>query len=67
MESRKNFLKTLNHEEPGRVVVDFGSTPVTGIHTLAIERLREYYGLEKRPVKVIESFQWLGELEADLQ
>ena len=49
------------------MVVDFGSTPVTGIHTLAIERLREYYGLEKRPVKVIESFQWLGELEADLQ
>lgn len=67
MNSRDNFIKTLNHEQPGRLVVDFGSTPVTGIHTLVIEKLREHFGLEKRPVKVTEAFQWLGEVEEDLQ
>ena len=35
------FLKTLNHQEPGRIVVDFGSAPVTGIHVVVIEKLRE--------------------------
>ncbi|MFC2099075.1 uroporphyrinogen decarboxylase family protein, partial [Bacteroidota bacterium] len=63
---RENFLKTLNHEQPEKLVVDFGATPVTGIHTLVIEKLREYFGLEKRPVKVTEAFQWLGEVEEDL-
>lgn len=66
MDSRTNFLKTLNHEQPDGVVVDFGATPVTGMHTLVIEKLRTYFGLEKRPIKVIESFQWLGELDEDL-
>jgi hypothetical protein len=47
-------------------VVDFGSTAVTGIHVRIVEKLREYYGLEKRPVKVIEPYQMLGEVEPDL-
>ena len=49
MTSRENFLKTLNHEEPERLVVDFGATPVTGIHSLMVEKLRNHFGLEKRP------------------
>jgi hypothetical protein len=47
-------------------VIDFGSTAVTGIHVLIVEKLREYYGLEKKPVKVIEPYQMLGEIETDL-
>ena len=31
---------TLNHQEPDRVCVDFGATPVTGIHVSAVSRLR---------------------------
>jgi hypothetical protein len=46
--------------------VDFGATGVTGIHVLIIEKLREYYGLERRPVKVIEPYQMLGEIDSDL-
>jgi len=46
--------------------VDFGSAPVTGIHAVIVEKLREYYGLEKKPVKIIEPYQMLGELDADL-
>ena len=64
--SRENFLKTINHKQPDKVVVDFGSTAVTGIHVLIVEKLRTYYGLEKKPVKVVEPYQMLGEIEPDL-
>ncbi len=64
--SRQNFLKTINHQQPDKVVLDFGSTSVTGIHVLIIEKLREYYGLEKKPVKVIEPYQMLGEMDGEL-
>jgi hypothetical protein len=64
--SRQNFLKTINHKQPDKVVVDFGSTGVTGIHVLIVEKLREYYGLGKRPVKVVEPYQMLGEIDSEL-
>lgn len=64
--SKQNFKATLSHKQPGRVVVDFGSTPVTGIHAVIVEKLRAYYGLEKKPVKIIEPYQMLGELDEDL-
>jgi hypothetical protein len=64
--SKDNFRKTINHQQPDKVVVDFGSTAVTGIHVLIVEKLREYYGLEKKPVKVIEPYQMLGEIDSDL-
>jgi hypothetical protein len=47
--------------------VDFGSTTVTGIHVSCVEALRDYYGLEPRPVKVDEPFQMLGLLDEDLK
>jgi len=47
-------------------VVDFGSTAVTGIHAIVVEKLRHHYGLEKRPVKIIEPFQMLAEIDPEL-
>lgn len=67
MNSRENLKKTLNHEQPERLVVDFGGTGVTGIHCLAVKNLRSYYGLEDRLVKVTEPFQMLGEVDAELR
>ena len=67
MNSRENLRKTLNHQQPDRLVLDFGGTAVTGIHCLAVKNLREYYGLENHPVKVVEPFQMLGEVEKDLR
>lgn len=64
--SKSNFYRTINHQQPEKVVVDFGSTSVTGIHVAVVEKLREYFGLEKRPVKVIEPYQMLGEIDSDL-
>jgi hypothetical protein len=33
---------------------------------LVVEKLRDYFGLEKRPVKVIEPYQMLGEIDSEL-
>lgn len=67
MNSRENFLKTVNHQQPNKLVVDFGSTPVTGMHALTIEKLRSYYGLKYKPIRIIEPFQMLGEIDDDLR
>jgi hypothetical protein len=64
--SKENFKATVSHRQPERLVVDFGSSPVTGIHAVIVEKLRDYYGLEKKPVKIIEPYQMLGQLDADL-
>ena len=65
--SRENLQTTLNHQEPDRMVVDFGASPVTGIHVHLVEQLREHFGLEQKSVKVNEPYQMLGEVEEDLQ
>jgi hypothetical protein len=66
MTSKERTLKALVHKTPDRTPVDFGATPVTGIHVLAIERLREHFGFEKRPVRVVEPYQMLGEIDPEL-
>ena len=67
MNSKERIVSTLSHRQPDKVAIDFGATATTGIHVLAIERLRDYYGLNKHPVKVIDPYQMLGEIEPDLQ
>ena len=66
MESKERLLATINHTEPDRVCVDFGSTAVTGMHVRIVGMLREHFGLEPKPVKVCEPYQMLGEVEEDL-
>ena len=66
MNSKTRLQTTITHNEPDQVCVDFGSTAVTGMHVRTVGLLREHYGLEKRPVKVCEPYQMLGEVEDDL-
>jgi hypothetical protein len=66
MNSKEIVIAALNHQPADRVPVDFGSTAVTGIHVYAVAALRDYYGLDKRPVKVHEPYQMLGLIEEDL-
>ncbi len=66
MTSKELLQKTLNHQEPEKIVFDMGASAVTGIHVLAMERLRDYYGLEKKLVRVIEPYQMLGLVEDDM-
>jgi len=67
MTSRERVKAALSHNTPDTIPVDFGATSVTGIHCRVVESLREYYGLEYRPVKIIDPFQMLGELDEELQ
>ncbi|MEX0330969.1 MAG: uroporphyrinogen decarboxylase family protein [Puniceicoccaceae bacterium] len=66
MTHKERVLNSLNHQD-GPIPVDFGSTFITGIHCSVVEQLRDYYGLEKKPVKVPEPYQMLGMVEDDLR
>ena len=66
MDSRTRLKDALDHRLRDSFPVDFGATPVTGIHVLVIEKLRQHFGLETTPVKVTEPYQMLGEIEEDL-
>jgi len=65
MTSREKVLRSLRHES-GPVAVDFGGTGLTGMHVSCVAALREHYGLPLHPVKVVEPYQMLGEIEDDL-
>ncbi len=64
--SKQRIRNALEHQ-PGELPIDFGATPVTGIHVSVVEALREYYGLEKKPVKLIEPYQMLGDIDEELK
>jgi hypothetical protein len=67
MTHRERILAALRHQEPDAVPIDFGGTAVTGIHVSCVAALRDYYGLEKRLVKVHEPYQMLGWIDDDLK
>lgn len=60
-------LKTALDHRAGPVPVDFGATSISGMHVSIIAGLRQHYGLERRPVKVIEPYQMLGEVDEELR
>ena len=66
MTSKERFDLTINHRQPGKLVIDFGATNVTGIHAKSVENLRNYYGLEYKPVRITDPYQMLGDVDAEL-
>ncbi len=66
-ESQSSLRDALSHRNTDHIPVDFGGTGVTGIHILIIEKLRRHYGLETKPVKLIEPYQMLGEIDDELK
>jgi hypothetical protein len=66
---RQRVLKTLNYQKVDRVPVDLGGTPCSGAHVSVIANLRRTLGLDKagEPVKLVEPYQMLGEIAADLR
>src|SRR5512136_2930235 len=67
MTRKERILTALQHKEPDAIPIDFGGTAVTGIHASCVAALRDYYGLEKRPVRVHEPYQMLGFVDDDLK
>ena len=66
MTPKQRIRAAIDHQQPDKLPIDFGSSFITGIHCSVVEQLRDHYKLEKRPVKVCEPYQMLGEVEADL-
>lgn len=65
MNSRERVITALNHQQPDRVPFDLGATAITGIHGLALHRLREAKKLPHKVIKFHEIFQQLGLIEPD--
>jgi len=65
---RERVKRALEHKETDKIPVDFGATVATGINVNIIYRLRQRFGLDApgTPVKVIEPFQMLGEIDSGL-
>lgn len=66
MTGKERINTVLSHKSADAIAVDFGSSPVSGIHCKAVEGLRRHYGLDDHPVKVHEPGQMLGLVEDDL-
>jgi hypothetical protein len=58
----------LNHREGDKIPFDLGGCAVTGMQAATVYRLRQALGLDApgTPVKVVEPYQMLGEIGADL-
>jgi hypothetical protein len=68
VDSRQRVEMALDHREPDRVPLDLGGSATTGMHVSSVYRLRQALGLDEPgiPVKVVEPYQMLGEIEPDL-
>ena len=69
MTGRERVLAALDYRPVDRVPVDLGGTLGTGAQVSVIAKLRQALGLDKKgqPVKVVEPYQMLGEVTADLR
>lgn len=67
MTAKMRLLDALSHRRTGAIPVDFGATACSGMHVTCVAALRDFYSLERRPVKVIDPYQMLGQLDEDLK
>jgi hypothetical protein len=68
MNSRERVELALDHRQADRVPFDLGAAPTTGMHVSSVYLLRQALHLDPpgRPVRVVEPYQMLGEIEPDL-
>ena len=68
MNSRQRVAATLQHQRPDRIPLDLGSSAVTGMHVSSVYKLRQALGLDQPgvPVRVVEPYQMLGEIDQAL-
>lgn len=67
MTSRERVRKAINHQITDRVPIDLGSTPVTTIHVLALEKLRKRLGLKDEILTLTDPLLQCAELEKDVR
>ena len=66
MTARDRVRQTLNHQAPEKLVVDFGATLTSGISAPMVYKLRKAFGLKDTPIRIIDIFQMLGEIDDEL-
>ncbi|MBZ0303416.1 MAG: methyltransferase [Anaerolineae bacterium] len=68
MTSRERINLSLNHQEPDKVPLDLGGCVTSGMQVRSVYLLRQALGLDApgTPVKVVEPYQMLGEIQLDL-
>ena len=64
--SRQRVLTALAHEQPDRIPVDLGGHRSSGIAAIAYAKLRDYLGLERKPIRVYDVQQQLAILDEDV-
>lgn len=67
MTSRERIIKTINHQQPDRIPIDIGATGQTGISASVVYKLRKALKMDDRPIKIVEIFQQLGEVDEELR
>lgn len=66
MTSKERVLKAFEHKNADRVPMDFGGLTCSTLHVNCIAALREYYGLPKKPITLIEPYMMIGAVDDDL-
>lgn len=66
MTGKEKLRKALAHED-APLLIDIGAGPTTGMHCSMVEKMRAFYGLEKRTVAIFEPMQMLGVIDEDLR
>jgi len=66
---RQRVLAAMNFEPVDRIPLDLGGTACSGAQVSVVAKLRQALGLDKpgEPVKVVEPYQMLGAIGADLR
>jgi uroporphyrinogen decarboxylase len=66
MNSRRRVIETLGHSQPDRPCLDLSSHRSSGISAIAYGKLRDYLGLEKKPIRVYDMIQQLAIVDDDI-
>ncbi len=66
MTSRERVLASINHQQPDRTPIDLGSTPSSGISTIAYYNLKEYLGISEGHTRVYDVVQQLAQPEDEI-
>lgn len=66
MTGAERIKAALNFEETGKVPVDFSGHRSSGISAIAYNKLRDYLGLKKKPVRVYDMVQQLAIVDEDV-
>lgn len=63
---RERVMKSLNHQQPDRVPIDFSGHRSSGISAIAYNRLRKQLGYPDKPIRVYDPIQQLAIVDDDI-